>query len=424
MSMSRWLVLGLALFLFGCGGRSDPAPQPRADSPATTRTEPATEASEKSPPPQTAPTEKAPPLQAGPAAAAPPTWTDDIKAMKFPESPVTGRVNGQPFVADRCELANVGVLTFRQSKDRTPLVEVQIPLPVEKNEVPAGRLFEVTPQGGATVPVINFRLRAGDKGHQTVEFARDYALRLEFGQPAGGKLPGRIYLTLPDASKSVLAGTFTADVEPDYTKPPRPNEAPYVAGKIELKGREKYDVFAGIAGVLPDGSPYANLIGSEVVAGSDFALTSDNFAPQLTTLACDAAGGCTYRHVKLPPGRYLVYARLGDRFLQAHWVEVKADSRLALDFNLDPTTAGTLEATLPKEAKGGVRLVPLDEAGKLPDIKEVADTAGDAMNTNVTAKDGKILLDGLRPGSYRVFLGEAFKDVTVKSKETAKVAFP
>jgi hypothetical protein len=80
--------------------------------------------------------------------------------------------------------------------------------------------------------------------------------------------------------------------------------------------------------------------------------------------------------------------------------------------------------TLPKDAKGGVRLVPLDEAGKLPDVKDVADTAGDAMNTNVAAKDGKILLDGLRPGAYRVFLGDAFKDVTVKTKETANIAFP
>jgi hypothetical protein len=287
--------------------------------------------------------------------------------------------------------------------------------------VPAGQTFEVTPEGGPAVPVIFLRWQAGEKDTPSAEFSKDYLLHLEFGQPAGGKLPGRVYLALPDAAKSFVAGTFTADVEPDYTKPPRPDEAPYVAGKVTLNGRDKYDLQAGIAGARADGSPYANLVGSEVLPASDFALTSDNFAPQLTTLACDAEGGCTYRHVKLPPGRYLVYARLGERFLDGRWVEVKEGTALALDFNLDATTAGSLEVTLPKDAKGGLRLIPLGENGKLPDLGDALETVAQALSTDVPAKDGKVVLDGLRPGAYRVLAGAAEKDVTIKPKEAAKV---
>jgi hypothetical protein len=39
-----------------------------------------------------------------------------------------------------------------------------------------------------------------------------YALRIEFGAVAGSKLPGKIYLCLPDDPQSYVAGNFTADI--------------------------------------------------------------------------------------------------------------------------------------------------------------------------------------------------------------------
>jgi len=43
-------------------------------------------------------------------------------------------------------------------------------------------------------------------------FVNRYALRLEFGKLSGGKLPGKIYLCVPDKEKSFLAGTFEVQV--------------------------------------------------------------------------------------------------------------------------------------------------------------------------------------------------------------------
>ena len=83
--------------------------------------------------------------------------------------------------------------------------------------------------------------------------------------------------------------------------------------------------------------------------------------------------------------------------------------------------AGTLEVVLPKDAKEGVLLIPLDEEGKVPDVKEALWPCPFAMKTDVTAKDGKVVLDGLKPGNYRAMVGTAGKDVTVKAKETVKV---
>ena len=38
-------------------------------------------------------------------------------------------------------------------------------------------------------------------------------MRLEFGKLSGGKLPGKIYLCLPDQEKSFIAGTFEVQVK-------------------------------------------------------------------------------------------------------------------------------------------------------------------------------------------------------------------
>jgi hypothetical protein len=39
-------------------------------------------------------------------------------------------------------------------------------------------------------------------------YTKGFALKLEFGALADGKLPGKIYLCLPDPEQSFVAGTF------------------------------------------------------------------------------------------------------------------------------------------------------------------------------------------------------------------------
>jgi hypothetical protein len=44
-------------------------------------------------------------------------------------------------------------------------------------------------------------------------FMKEYAMHLEFGKEKNGVLPGKIYLSIPDESKSFVASTFKADVK-------------------------------------------------------------------------------------------------------------------------------------------------------------------------------------------------------------------
>jgi hypothetical protein len=56
----------------------------------------------------------------------------------------------------------------------------------------------------------------------TKSFRTGYALRLEFDQVSGTRIPGKIYLCTPDDAKSYVAGTFTAEIR----KPPPPKAPP------------------------------------------------------------------------------------------------------------------------------------------------------------------------------------------------------
>jgi len=49
---------------------------------------------------------------------------------------------------------------------------------------------------------------AGRTIYRRDAYPEGYAMILEFGKASGGKLPGRIYVCLPDEDHSVVAGTF------------------------------------------------------------------------------------------------------------------------------------------------------------------------------------------------------------------------
>ena len=134
----------------------------------------------------------------------------------FPEIPTTpakGEIHGKPFLVESSSIEN-GVLTLRLGKDVTADLEVQVVLPTSPWEVPAGKNFKVTGPAGTGAPQIVLAWKeAGQSAPSEQKFTDKYTLLLDFGQEKDKKLPGKIYLTLPDEVKSHVAGTFDADVK-------------------------------------------------------------------------------------------------------------------------------------------------------------------------------------------------------------------
>jgi len=144
--------------------------------------------------------------------AAPPAsdtnWGLNLAKVTVPDAPVAGRLHGRDFIAGRVAFQN-GTLVVR-AELRGPMESgVMISFPGTQPEALSGHTINVT-TNVAKAARVTVRWQ-DDSGAQKENYEAGYALRLEFGQLANNRLPGKIYLCLPDEEKSYLLGTFNAD---------------------------------------------------------------------------------------------------------------------------------------------------------------------------------------------------------------------
>jgi len=137
----------------------------------------------------------------------------DLKDLHIPEIIASGKIHGEDFTVENAKI-KAGILTLRQGEDFFADREVMIFLFLGKDEKPDGRTFHVSRESNVGAPHIHMKWKEKNgKVPETEMFIKDYAMRLELGTREGGKLPGRIYLALPDTSKSFVAGRFDAEIK-------------------------------------------------------------------------------------------------------------------------------------------------------------------------------------------------------------------
>ncbi|MBL7040058.1 MAG: hypothetical protein ISR77_15580 [Pirellulaceae bacterium] len=160
-----------------------------------------------------------------------PVWREDVTNVPIPSIPAQGRVHGVEFRVERARLKGDMTLELRQGKGffanhaftiffRVPSLKSGAFLEgktyVVKRE---DTLPMVTPNISVPTVIMSYRVE-GNRIPLSMSFRREYTMKLQFGRLAGNKLPGRIYLCLPDASKSFVAGTFDVDVGPNASATP------------------------------------------------------------------------------------------------------------------------------------------------------------------------------------------------------------
>ena len=65
----------------------------------------------------------------------------------------------------------------------------------------AGKKLSIKPGAGFGIPHIHLQYRIANRDvPETDIFLKNYTMQLEFGTPSRQKLPGKIYLCLPDGS--------------------------------------------------------------------------------------------------------------------------------------------------------------------------------------------------------------------------------
>lgn len=143
---------------------------------------------------------------AGAPATTPAAEVDPVN-VTIPDSPVAGRLHGQEFALTRAWMEN-GVLTIAQGAGNPTELSVRFNLLFKRMDEPLpGAKYQFPPDQAAGKPIVDIQWLEGGR-EEREHYSVNYTLVLEFGQPQNGIQPGRIYLALPDASQSMLSGTF------------------------------------------------------------------------------------------------------------------------------------------------------------------------------------------------------------------------
>jgi len=149
------------------------------------------------------------------------TWTLDLTNAVIPETAVAGGVHGSGFVCERATLRG-GHLTLRQGRSWPPDLGITVLLFARQGEELSGKIVEVGPDRAPPLPRVVLRWKDEQEQARTRNFASGYALKMIFGEAANARMPGKIFLSLPDNEKSVVAGTFDAEISRAPPPTPRP----------------------------------------------------------------------------------------------------------------------------------------------------------------------------------------------------------
>lgn len=136
-------------------------------------------------------------------------WTLELRESEFPAETAFGRLQERDFVCDRAVLQG-GTLNLRMEREWPPQLGLSVVLYAHKAEDLAGKSAVVNTNNIRSPRIVVRWKEAGE--NRTSAFTNGYAMRLEFGALKGNRLPGKIYLCLPDGSRSAVAGVFNAEV--------------------------------------------------------------------------------------------------------------------------------------------------------------------------------------------------------------------
>ena len=149
-------------------------------------------------------------------------WTLNLTRAVIPDTAASGDLHGSGFVCERATLQG-GNLTLRQGRTWPPDLGVSVLLFAKQGEELSGKTLEVSPDRVPPLPKVILRWKDEQDQARTRNFTSGYALKMIFGEAVNARMTGKIFLSLPDDEKSVVAGTFDAEIrKPPPPKPPQP----------------------------------------------------------------------------------------------------------------------------------------------------------------------------------------------------------
>jgi Family of unknown function (DUF6498) len=156
------------------------------------------------------------PATASVATKAGPDWTLTADHAWIPEMPAAGRFKGNPFHANRGVLAGEVLRLSDTSGDTSRTFAIRF-TPEQMNAM-ANRIFQIGTNDAANVPEVRLVTHPKNSKDDDIEtFAGGYAMQWQFGVTNKNKVALKIYLCLPDAQRSFVAGAFKITINKDKT---------------------------------------------------------------------------------------------------------------------------------------------------------------------------------------------------------------
>ena len=184
---------------------------------------------------------------ATPAAPPPPpppvVWTTNLANIMTPTNAAHGKISTSEFKYDTARVDN-GSLALRQGTNVVPDLELGVFFGMKVGESLSGKTIDVTPPARVAPRVWKKWKAEGKTALQQKVYSKGYAMKLQFGTVSEDKVPGTIYLCLPDEEQSVVAGSFIASVGAAAVAPPAGQTTAPAAPQLSEEMRKRYGVRA------------------------------------------------------------------------------------------------------------------------------------------------------------------------------------
>jgi hypothetical protein len=138
-------------------------------------------------------------------------WSLELTNIVIPEGAAVGSIHGSGFFCEGATLQG-GALTLRQGRSGPPDLGITIRLFAEQGEQLSGKTIVIEADREPPLPKVTLRWKDERQEAKTENINDGYAMKLAFGQAQNGRMPGKIFISLPDTAKSFIAGTFEARI--------------------------------------------------------------------------------------------------------------------------------------------------------------------------------------------------------------------
>jgi DNA-directed RNA polymerase subunit RPC12/RpoP len=156
-------------------------------------------------------------------------WTLDLANADIPEDNAAGKIHRHGFRYEKATLQG-GSLSLRQGPGGPPDLGVSIIFFAQQGEELSGKSIDISPERTPPLPRVVLRWKDEQEKAVNKNITSGYALKVVFGEAAAGRMPGKIYICLPDEDQSFVAGKFNAEIrKPNPPKPKQP-KAPKPTG--------------------------------------------------------------------------------------------------------------------------------------------------------------------------------------------------